>query len=43
MIPLYVDPLGVYNGGVPRTVPLSQATNLQALARLRRARAAARS
>jgi uncharacterized protein YdaL len=28
-IPLYVDPLGAYNGGVPQTVPLSQATNLK--------------
>ena len=28
-IPLYVDGLGVYNGGVPLTVPLSQATNLK--------------
>jgi uncharacterized protein YdaL len=28
-IPLYVDPLGAYNGGVPMTVPLSQATNLR--------------
>jgi uncharacterized protein YdaL len=28
-IPLYVDPLGAYNGGVPETVPLSQATNLK--------------
>ncbi|MDC8758285.1 DUF2334 domain-containing protein [Janthinobacterium fluminis] len=28
-IPLYMDPLGRYNGGVPRTIPLSQASNLQ--------------
>ncbi|CAN5157244.1 polysaccharide deacetylase family protein [soil metagenome] len=29
MIPRYMDPLGVYNGNVPQTVPLSQATNLK--------------
>lgn len=29
MIPRYVDALGVYNGGVPQTVPLSQASNLK--------------
>ncbi|MBH2018529.1 MAG: DUF2334 domain-containing protein [Burkholderiales bacterium] len=29
MIPRYVDALGVYNGNVPLTVPLSQATNLK--------------
>lgn len=29
MIPRYVDPLGIYNGNVPQTVPLSQATNLK--------------
>ena len=28
-IPLYTDPLGAYNNGVPETVPLSQATNLR--------------
>ncbi len=28
-IPQYVDSLGAYNGGVPMTVPLSQATNLK--------------
>ena len=28
-IPMYVDALGAYNGGVPMTVPLSQATNLK--------------
>lgn len=28
-IPRYVDALGVYNGNVPQTVPLSQATNLK--------------
>jgi uncharacterized protein YdaL len=28
-IPLYNDPLGAYNGGVPMTVPLSQASNLK--------------
>ena len=28
-IPLYMDPLGAYNGGVAQTVPLSQATNLK--------------
>jgi uncharacterized protein YdaL len=28
-IPLYVDPLGAYNGGVPMTVGLAQATNLK--------------
>jgi len=28
-IPRYVDSLGVYNGNVPQTVPLSQATNLK--------------
>jgi uncharacterized protein YdaL len=28
-IPLYRDPLGLYNGGVPQEVPLSQATNLK--------------
>ncbi len=28
-IPMYVDSLGAYNGGVPMTVPLSQATNLK--------------
>lgn len=29
VIPKYVDPLGVYNGGVAQTVPLSQAVNLK--------------
>ncbi len=29
VIPRYVDALGVYNGGIPMTVPLSQATNLK--------------
>ena len=29
VIPKYVDPLGVYNGGAAQTVPLSQATNLK--------------
>jgi uncharacterized protein YdaL len=29
VIPRYVDRLGVYNGGVPQEVPLSQATNLK--------------
>jgi uncharacterized protein YdaL len=29
VIPHYVDALGVYNGGIPMTVPLSQATNLK--------------
>lgn len=29
VIPHYVDALGAYNGGVPQTVPLSQATNLK--------------
>ncbi|MGV8804763.1 MAG: DUF2334 domain-containing protein [Polaromonas sp.] len=29
MIPRYVDPLGVYNGGIPQTIPLSQASNLK--------------
>lgn len=29
LIPLYRDPLGVYNGGVPEEVPLSQATDLK--------------
>ena len=29
VIPRYVDALGVYNGGVPMTVPLSQASNLK--------------
>lgn len=29
MIPRYVDALGIYNGGVPQTVPLSQASNLK--------------
>jgi len=29
MIPRYVDALGVYNGNIPQTVPLSQATNLK--------------
>ncbi|HYF19491.1 MAG TPA: DUF2334 domain-containing protein [Ramlibacter sp.] len=28
-IPYYVDALGLYNGGVPQYVPLSQATNLR--------------
>ena len=28
-IPRYVDALGVYNGNIPLTVPLSQATNLK--------------
>ena len=28
-IPYYADPLGVYNGGVPMFVPMSQATNLK--------------
>jgi uncharacterized protein YdaL len=28
-IPHYMDPLGVYNEGVPMSVPLSQATNLK--------------
>jgi uncharacterized protein YdaL len=28
-IPLYMDPLGKYNGGIPVTVPLSQASNLK--------------
>ena len=28
-IPRYVDALGVYNGGIAQTVPLSQATNLK--------------
>ena len=28
-IPLYVDSLGAYNGGVPMQVPLSQASNLK--------------
>lgn len=28
-IPRYVDALGVYNGNIPQTVPLSQATNLK--------------
>lgn len=28
-IPLYVDPLGAYNGGVPLTIRLSQATGLK--------------
>lgn len=29
VIPQYVDPLGVYNGGASQTVPLSQATKLK--------------
>ncbi|RYF44163.1 MAG: DUF2334 domain-containing protein [Comamonadaceae bacterium] len=29
VIPHYVDSLGAYNGGVPQTVPLSQAANLK--------------
>ena len=29
MIPHYMDPLGVYNGGVAQEVPLSQASNLK--------------
>lgn len=29
VIPRYVDALGLYNGGKPQEVPLSQATNLQ--------------
>jgi uncharacterized protein YdaL len=29
VIPRYVDALGVYNGGIPMTVPLSQASNLK--------------
>jgi uncharacterized protein YdaL len=29
VIPKYVDGLGVYNGGVPQTVPLKQAANLK--------------
>ena len=29
VIPKYVDALGVYNGGTPQTVPLSQASNLK--------------
>jgi len=29
VIPKYVDPLGVYNGGVPQTVPLEEASNLK--------------
>ncbi|MDB5860549.1 MAG: papd-like protein, partial [Ramlibacter sp.] len=29
VIPHYVDPMGLYNGGVPQEVALSQATNLQ--------------
>ncbi len=29
MIPRYVDALGVYNGNIPQTVPLSQASNLK--------------
>ena len=28
-IPYYTDPLGVYNNGVPMSVPMSQATNLK--------------
>jgi uncharacterized protein YdaL len=28
-IPLYVDPLGKYNNGVPMTIPLSQASDLK--------------
>ena len=28
-IPRYVDALGVYNGNIPQTVPMSQATNLK--------------
>ncbi len=28
-IPYYVDPLGIYNGGVPQRVPMSQASNLK--------------
>ena len=28
-IPYYADPLGVYNGGVPMFVPMSQASNLK--------------
>lgn len=29
VIPHYVDPMGLYNGGTPQEVPLSQATNLR--------------
>jgi uncharacterized protein YdaL len=29
VIPHYVDSLGAYNGGVPQTVPMSQASNLK--------------
>ncbi|MDO8774580.1 MAG: DUF2334 domain-containing protein [Burkholderiaceae bacterium] len=29
VIPRYLDPLGVFNGGIPMTVPLSQASNLK--------------
>lgn len=29
MIPHYVDPLGIFNRGIPQTIPLSQATNLK--------------
>lgn len=28
-IPFYADPLGTYNAGVPKSIPLSQATNLK--------------
>lgn len=29
VIPRYLDPMGLYNGGTPQEVPLSQATNLR--------------
>ncbi len=29
VIPHYLDPLGVFNGGIPMSVPLSQASNLK--------------
>jgi uncharacterized protein YdaL len=29
VIPHYMDPLGLYNGGTPQSVPLSEATNLK--------------
>jgi uncharacterized protein YdaL len=29
VIPHYMDPLGLYNGGVPQSIPLGQATNLK--------------
>ena len=28
-IPHYMDPLGIYNGNVPQSIPMSQATNLK--------------